>query len=409
MGRIGYKEVEQVRRQKILDSPLVELTEEEKVEDFNYLFKTIIENYPYLEVNKRMKGVDWEGNYDKYLEFVINSRTDKIFFERLESALWGLGNGHTHMMRKETVENFRESYKPIKEQGGWQGINYDILNHPFVLRRYGIEDKLEDGVDKEENTNAKVIKNAEVQDIIGGKVAYIKIPKMIQPWEMAYDKELVGGYLMKIKDYPVLIIDIRGNGGGNSSYWSEYLLPQIIDQPYSARQYLFYKDGEYNRKYFEANHIPQYKIPKVNNLETKKLTNLPDEILSDFTYYQTFQQVIRPTETSIQFKGNIYLLVDEVVYSSAEMLAMFVKESGLATLVGKKTGGDGIGSDPLLAMLPNSGYVFRFSKELGTTGDGTCNEEHKTIPDYIVENIKQTLEVENDECIQKVLEIEGLN
>lgn len=35
------------------------LTEEQKIEDFNYLYKTIEENYPFLETNKRLNNVDW--------------------------------------------------------------------------------------------------------------------------------------------------------------------------------------------------------------------------------------------------------------------------------------------------------------------------------------------------------------
>lgn len=36
-----------------------DLTLKEKNEDFNYLFNFIEENYPYLEMNKRMTGIEW--------------------------------------------------------------------------------------------------------------------------------------------------------------------------------------------------------------------------------------------------------------------------------------------------------------------------------------------------------------
>ncbi len=102
------------------------------------------------------------------------------------------------------------------------------------------------------------------------------------------------------------------------------------------------------------------------------------------------------------------MLVDDVVYSAAETFAVFAKESGFATLIGKTTGGDGIGSAPVLISLPNSGYIFRMSKELGTTSDGTCNEEYKTIPDYEVTIARKKENYLDDECIQKVLELENL-
>ena len=93
--------------------------------------------------------------------------------------------------------------------------------------------------------------------------------------------------------------------------------------------------------------------------------------------------IVKPDINSIKFKGNIYLLVDDSVYSSSETLASFCKETGLAKLVGTKTGGDGIGIDPIQINLPNSGYVLRFPNNLGVTSSGSINELDKTSPDII--------------------------
>ena len=43
------------------------------------------------------------------------------------------------------------------------------------------------------------------------------------------------------------------------------------------------------------------------------------------------------------------------------MLANFLKQSKAATIVGGVSGGDGIGSDPVLFALPNSGIVIRMA------------------------------------------------
>lgn len=56
------------------------LTEKEKIDDFEYLYKTIIENYPFLDVNKRIHSVDWEANKDSYLAMVKDTKTDLEFF-----------------------------------------------------------------------------------------------------------------------------------------------------------------------------------------------------------------------------------------------------------------------------------------------------------------------------------------
>lgn len=76
------------------------------------------------------------------------------------------------------------------------------------------------------------------------------------------------------------------------------------------------------------------------------------------------------------------------------MLAVFSKATRWATVVGKTTSGDGIGSDPNLVSIPGTGLVFRFSGGMGLNPDGSANEETKTIPDVIIEakNSKERLQ-----------------
>lgn len=102
------------------------------------------------------------------------------------------------------------------------------------------------------------------------------------------------------------------------------------------------------------------------------------EMIDEFSYLASRNSKLSPNKESINFKGKIYLLVDKYVYSSSEMMASFAKESNMATLVGERTGGDGIGSDPMLIDFPNSGYIMRFSKEMSVTGKGSINEMDQT-------------------------------
>ena len=87
-----------------------------------------------------------------------------------------------------------------------------------------------------------------------------------------------------------------------------------------------------------------------------------------------------------KFKGDLYLLVDEGVYSAAEGMANFCKNAKIAKLVGKKTGGDGVTLGLINDVCPNSGLVFTYTNTLGYAPDGMINEEEKTalvvVPDY---------------------------
>lgn len=386
------------------------LAEEQKIEDFNYLYNTIEENYPFLETNKRLNNVDWLSKKEEYLQRVKNTKSDIEFLMTLNSILSELNNGHTHMITNSSqFRDFREIYSMNK---GWQKkVQLPVLNNKKALARYNIDknEKIQ-VLNQEKNEKTEGIRNASTKDIVEGKIGYIYIPQMISYYNMGNDIELIDKYLNNIKEYQALIIDIRGNGGGDSYYWISYLVPKLIDKVYENTTYSFWKDGEIINNYLKKSKVKYSTgFGEVKDLDTIKLVNLPVEVKENFKYYSKNTMEISPSEDSINFKGNIYLLVDKLVYSSSEAFASFAKQTGFATLIGERTGGDGIGSDPLLHMLPNSGYIFRFSKDMGTTADGTSSEEFKTEPDYLIEYAGKTDNFENDYCIKKVLELENIN
>lgn len=133
----------------------------------------------------------------------------------------------------------------------------------------------------------------------------------------------------------------------------------------------------------------------IDKLDLKTLKNLYVDNIEEFEYYEQIDSVIQPSKDSIKFDGNIYLLVYGAVYYSAEMLAEFVKSSEIATIIGEQTKGAGIGADPFIVMLPNSGLVMRC---LVTMEDVTVNEKHPAMSDYVIKPaytaIKKVLELE---------------
>lgn len=143
------------------------------------------------------------------------------------------------------------------------------------------------------------------------------------------EHDIIKRYLEKIKDYPTLIIDIRGNEGGSSYYWSDFLMPLIVGKTYSQKTFSFIKKGElYNnvRKHYEY---------KEYTSEIKSNLNFPEEtfnMIKDFSYCFAEMTKVEPSKDSINFKGEIYLLIDKYVFSSSETLASFAKDSEMAIL-----------------------------------------------------------------------------
>ena len=211
-----------------------------------------------------------------------------------------------------------------------------------------------------------VVKGILVKD----KVAYLKIPEMkITQDDIEKDGKEIYGFFIEIKDYPYLIIDIRGNGGGNITYWIKNIVEPLIFRKITYQTYTIVKN--YDIKYTKT----LDKLPKGKNY--------PPELQDDFGYFYEISYTVTP-KNYVGFKGKIYLLTDAGVYSAAESFASFAKTAKWATVVGTPTSG-GLGFNPDFLVLPNSGLIVGYPNNMALNPDGTANEEVGTQPDVYVE------------------------
>lgn len=375
-----------------------ELSTKEKVEDFEYMYKVIKEGYPYLEVNKRLNNVDWLANKEAYLDRVKATTNDEEFISEMTDIVGDLNNGHTMVINSKEIYTFLES---VLAKAGW----YDFWKDEHVVNRYKSI-----GDNKESTKQPIVKKDITTKDVIDKKVGYIHLPQMYMESEnvtmkdIEADMKLIDDYVRTLENHQALIIDIRGNGGGADSYWSS-IVSKITKKDINKKGYLLFRnDSEVMKKYVDKR---GFDVEPIENLPKEILEKAPKEVDTDFTEFH--EQIIKvPTNYMSKFEGNIYLLVDKVVYSSSESFAIFCKDTGFATIIGERTGGDGGGIDPIMFDLENSGLLVKISSDMYLTDDGTCNEEFKTTPDYEVSDVTRTENFEDDKCIQKVLEIENI-
>ena len=210
------------------------------------------------------------------------------------------------------------------------------------------------------------------------KTGYLYVGHM--KYDPQEDYDILMEFYNSISDFDHLIIDIRGNPGGNDYYWLENIAGPLLKEKVKSTTYYAYKtDGEYLdcwRKEFRTV-LQQSK----NNIE-----NLPPEVLTD--EYKLYKKVdtYKPT-TKVDFDGQIILLTDWYVCSSSESFTVFCKQTGFATLYGTNTGGDGIGHQVYFA-LPNSKLVIEMSAAIGLNEEGFANEEFHSIPDVYYESVK---------------------
>ena len=376
-----------------------ELSQEERVEDFNYLFNQIRDNYPFFGILKRQYGIDFLGNYSRYLNEVKFCKSDQEFQKIMQNIMADLHNDHATIADEEYVKETLEYYSHF-----WKdpSMYYEFLtmNKESVRDRYNIKGVQSSQIGKEKSKKKSGHKKTSLETltedngenlqtkIIKPGLGLVRVNEMLAEYELSDDMEKLDEFLENNPNLKALIIDIRQNSGGNIEYWQNYLLPRLIEKKVSVENHMFFRDGMRTKMLLQSEDISYENIENVN-LANMDLNHKED--LENFSYYSKDEIEISPLKEN-KFKGNLYLLVDEGVYSAAEGLANFCKNTKIAKLVGHKTGGDGITLGVINDVLPNSGLVFTYTNTLGYAPDGSINEEEKTNVDIVTESLNESID-----------------
>ncbi|CAL2104381.1 TSPc domain-containing protein [Tenacibaculum sp. 190130A14a] len=374
-----------------------QLSEEEKKYDFEYLYKELKESYPYFYINKRLNNVDWLANKNDYLKRISETRNDKEFFIAINEILGDLNNDHTDTYPTIIYDYFYKGYKgALAEYGMYKSYVEELEKTDTVKTKYwsSIKEQLQEvkhtkiAESQEKNLDGIETQNLMIDLKKEDYVAILRIKSFSYDLVAEDSKRLKTFFQNDLKNYANLIIDIQGNEGGDTTYWMDHIVSYLIKDSLNYTVNYGFKNSERIRKF-----KPSY-FKKKYNYKDLDLENLPQELkTNEYLIYST-EQSIAPKSTQ-KYQGNIYLLVDGLVYSSAEALAHFFKTTKIGKVVGERTNGDGVGTDPLLLTLPNSGIVVRFTGEMGLNPDGSANEEAKTTPDISIEAVSSDERLHN--------------
>src|SRR3989339_134627 len=351
------------------------LTYEQKVKDFEYLFEVLSENYGYFGVNRRLNGIDWLSNKNHYIDKIKNAPDDTTYLFTLKSILADLNNDHVSFSPTLYYNGYLSAYKNLSKDYPKYKEWVEVLEKPNRHKYWSdILEKRKEFVDE----NTKTLNNPKpnyYDSIIDHKKIAIMSISSFNMFKVDKEKVLISNFLYEIKDCKYLIIDIQENGGGSTKYWQDNIVSQIIKEPIVTTTYPIIKDGEINRRFYH--HF--FERAKLLN-PGDEFSNLSPELLSDNYYYQVWRDTIFP-KNPIGYDGEIYLLVSKKVFSSSEGFAQFCKTTNWATVVGEQTGGDGVGSDPAIVILPESGIFISYPSLIGLNHSGSLNAEEKTVPD----------------------------
>lgn len=180
------------------------------------------------------------------------------------------------------------------------------------------------------------------------------------------EKKKIDGIFREIKEKEArdLIIDIRGNGGGNSSM-GDYIFGYLYDGKFTA---------------FSKSRI---RLSEDVRATVAKGWNIPDSADVTgmvITRHSAEKSVPKPEAF---YSGRVFLLVDNGSFSSASAFATMFRDYGVGKIIGYETGGipNSFG-DQYSFSLKNSGILCGVSwKQFFCPRPKPGDDEHGVIPD----------------------------
>ena len=422
----GTQKEEEIRKQVLAEMSEEQrnwmggLSKEQRLADFESLCDGLRENYPYVKLAKRQAGADLDVLEKDYRTKVEQCTCDDVFYDVLKDFIGEFSfTGHLDLWGRRYESELASKREFVKEPG--QAIRYkpyvDALDNPVSNRTYAsmtkyyqeMECRMEEKRTKEnggargeaaeaasavETVEEEAPANVETKILEQGKTAYVFIDAFDFE-QMEADRKILLPFYEEVGDYENLIIDITNNLGGSMRYFDELVTAPLTKKTLTVPGYQLFKDGENNETFLRIKEGAASELYQPVS-ELPAMPELNREDAADCDWFWREDYVVEPAGDG--FDGKIWLLVSENNYSSAEYAAMFSKESGFATLVGRTTSGDGIGTEPVYLILPNSGLVVQYSPMYGVTADGVGSEACGTVPDIVSPEGESALET----CLRQI-------
>ena len=237
------------------------------------------------------------------------------------------------------------------------------------------------------------------------KIAYLLISNMtymqtISEWEN------LRRFLLEVRDYEHLIIDIRPTRGGHQGEFLRYLVAPNLseDNPLNFYSFAFFNEGEL------AEQVAEYHIRRTRGnfhhasfwgseiLEAKELVekfnliHINKDDLEGLAYGYKIRTSVPHFDRDVRFNGKIWLLTSSINGSASEAFARLSKEAGF-TLVGETTGAAIGGGGTAHFRLPNTKIGIRLDTLYITDDTGRAKEEFPTEPHYHISPGEDALDV----------------
>jgi len=363
-------------------------TRGEYLYDLDFLYNTLRENFPFFGAALRTHGVDMHARYLEAREHIENRddfRTDEYFMATLNNFFVRQARqmGHLAILPREVVLYHIQLNTYHIDQGDiWVKPLLEEFNNPATRAFYNLTD--EDFLPPQHGVESAVYAtssdNVLTYIIEEGRIAYVGIATMSYMFRKL-DSITLLDFFHQVADYDHLIIDIRNNPGGDSSFFIDLVVSPNISQPLYSESNVFLMGGEHSRWVMDAGFVDE----NFGAIDHDVIANMPyfrHESLDFLNYHLRRSYYVEPSHGDGIFGGKIWLLVNGSAFSASEYAASFARHTGFATLVGETTGGGGRGFLIPYLALPNTGIVLRYTIGYGVDMYGRESYEHGTDPHY---------------------------
>jgi len=338
--------------------PELLITIEAAVEDYNFMWQTLENYYPYFGVAERLYGVKYQEIKEKYLQ-EIQSKS---------------GLGLVPPNKTWFGDIIKKCFAEFKHLGHLE----------FMPSSYSVD------------TEYKIDDFNVTHKILDENTAYIKLQARSGGAEQfEYDYNKVMNFYSEIRDYENLIVDMTQYSGGDT-YWVNFIVEPNITLGIGNYQYFCAKDGSFDIDFLRSKY-PDFRISETD-MDLSLIPDINQDDLQMFNKLYIQKRVIYPTGNNNKkmFSGNIYVLIDKNTNPVTEDIAAFCKNTGFAEIVGRKT--ETVFSTEYITnyILSESGFMFGYCPLYLLNSDGSCNAEYGTEPDYVCINRESPL----DACLR---------
>jgi len=405
------------------------LTVEELLYDFDYMFQVMEDTFPFFGVVERRFGLDLHVLAEETREIIINYPYSlQAFAYEIGINLEDMPALDEHVFWSILLGDFFQHFRPFAHaatldfssplrMGTFDSLNSRTFYHsqealiqnlvaenpkllPFYFRfDPSYHRPLEDYEYYESSVSSQIITTAIIED---GSIAYLQIGHLLNNTNL-FVHQLINFY-EEIQEYEHLIIDMRDSGGGHA-----FTSPALIMYPLwydrdnapDMTMYAFFTDFDLARSLSQRLQVMQAYVREPDRVlslsEILEIDELPylNEDDKPFLPYGFRINVnvnninlnsSRTTSTlnipRIPFAGEIWLLTSNQNYSASAIFANMAKGTGFATLVGEQVAGGLTATTPYSFTLPNTGIVVVWDRDYLTDQYGRSLLEYLPTPHY---------------------------